>query len=766
MRPVAVRSIAASLVLGGSLVQAAINVNGSRVIAPLTKDDPSPIDDPTTYKPDQHACPLICKDYSNQHSWIPYNSADRLHRCKEPMLLGFSVNQPLDDPTTRVLIRACTVEGSGKARRAIAVESTEAAAAAPMANPKKDKTLYDDRLDAALACSAAGSEVEASLEVAVAAGGREKVDGIEAGDVVVLLAGMQKFFEDKDNCDENFLFARHKDTVASIYIGDNLGKATVESAIEALTSRIAKDTASPSKSLVAQLCGNGTLAEGGFGIAIDTTGDLDVVQKIAREWSYGECASDAKLQSAGDRVSVKVFKIVDEPRATPETTLSNSTATNTSGSGSVETTTELNTPESGGPVVESDNPGSNSTASNNTQAATTQSAGTESASSESKSGESTGAEPAGIRGSRIMRRNKYNSRSLPLQKRATCRTHEVKFGQDCPKLASVCGVSPDDFTKFNSFRKDMCATLREGDIVCCSAGDPPPKPEPPKKNADGTCASHLIAKGDTCASLATKFGVTDKDLEKWNAGKTWAWTDCPGMMEGYTMCISDGLPPMPAPQEGVACGPMVKDTKRPSDPNTSLADLNPCPLKACCSNWGFCGPFEQHCAVHTPKGAGPGATEKGFQNTCISNCGQDIKKNSEAPKQFSRIGYYESYNLERECLHLHAKNANTDGSYTHLHWAFAEIDPQTWKPVIKDPNGQWKDFKSLPVKRILSFGGWAYSTESATFNIIRQAILTNHETFVSRLVEFANNEGIDGIDIDLEYPGVCSYISRYSCQLL
>jgi GH18 family chitinase len=130
------------------------------------------------------------------------------------------------------------------------------------------------------------------------------------------------------------------------------------------------------------------------------------------------------------------------------------------------------------------------------------------------------------------------------------------------------------------------------------------------------------------------------------------------------------------------------------------------------------------------------------------------------PKTFGRIGYYESYNLGRDCLHRHARNANTDGSYTHMLWAFAEIDSKTWRPIIRDPNGQWQN--SLQLKRIISFGGWAYSTESATFNIIRQAILTNHESFASSIVQFLNDEGIDGVDIYLEYPGVSSYLPQYS----
>lgn len=90
-----------------------------------------------------------------------------------------------------------------------------------------------------------------------------------------------------------------------------------------------------------------------------------------------------------------------------------------------------------------------------------------------------------------------------------------------------------------------------------------------------------------------------------------------------------------------------------------------------------------------------------------------------------------------------------------IHWAFGEIDATTWKPVIKEyKTGQWAEFKALKnVKKIVSFGGWAASTEPATYNIIRSAIITNRNIFAANLAAFAKAESIDGIDIDWEYPG-------------
>ena len=121
--------------------------------------------------------------------------------------------------------------------------------------------------------------------------------------------------------------------------------------------------------------------------------------------------------------------------------------------------------------------------------------------------------------------------------------------------------------------------------------------------------------------------------------------------------------------------------------------------------------------------------------------------------------------MNRDCLWLKAKNANTDGSYTHIHWGFLEIDSSTFKPVIVDKHQQWADFKKLKdVKRIVSFGGWAYSTDAATYNIIRSAIINNRENFATNIAKFLTDEGLDGVDIDWEYPGVSltRHISQYA----
>jgi len=690
------------LAAGLVTVHAAVNLDGSQAVDPVSKDDPSPIANPITYYPDQHDCPLPCSaDISNVHKWTPYHTVDRLKRCELPMLLHFSVPLALDDPETDVLIRGCTL---GADPEAAGDRTVANATNLKMANPKTDEGLVEVSLDIAPACAIDGQETKGELGLLTSG---VKVSGQTGLEIQGVLDGLNDFFVAKDNCDETFIAAYHKTTVAGVYIGPGLGKPTVASALLAISEQFKLASSGPSitNQTIAQICGSAK-PETIMGVSIDTSADLVWVQKAAAAWTQGKCATvgDAASGSEKAKLSIRLFDIASAPFN--GTSTGNLTAVETSGNRSTAGLLRRFAPL---------------------------------------------AHPHRVRKSPI-RHSRWN----PLSKRATCQYIQVVAGDGCASLAAKCGIRGSQFTTFNP-KPDLCSTLQVGDYVCCSAGDPytPPKPDPPQQNADGTCASHLIQNTDTCSQLATTHGLTVEQIESYNKGKTWGWVECKLMLAGYNMCLSPGRSPLPPPQQGTECGPLVPGTQQPTDPSVNMTDLNPCPLKACCSNWGFCGPYPAHCDIHAPPNGGPGTKLPEFQSTCVSNCGNEIKQNSGPPASgFNRIGYYESWNLGRKCLWLKAENANTDGSYTHMHWGFAEIDPTNWKVVIKDPHKQWDAFKKLNVKRIVSFGGWAYSTEPATYNIIRQAIIANRETFATNVAQFINDEKIDGVDIDWEYPGV------------
>lgn len=93
-------------------------------------------------------------------------------------------------------------------------------------------------------------------------------------------------------------------------------------------------------------------------------------------------------------------------------------------------------------------------------------------------------------------------------------------------------------------------------------------------------------------------------------------------------------------------------------------------------------------------------------------------------------------------------------AYTHIHYAFATLNAD-YSINITNIQDQMADFVTLSgVKRIISIGGWDFSTSPDTYMIFRDAMQpANRATLVSNVVDFLNEYDIDGVDWDWEYPG-------------
>ncbi|KAK3196417.1 hypothetical protein K4F52_000299 [Lecanicillium sp. MT-2017a] len=325
----------------------------------------------------------------------------------------------------------------------------------------------------------------------------------------------------------------------------------------------------------------------------------------------------------------------------------------------------------------------------------------------------------------------------------SCQTKEVKGGDSCNSMASKCGIAFNDFLKINT-RDNLCLTLQPGQLVCCSEGRLPNRPE---IGADGSCAVYTVAKDDGCFSIAAAHDLTVEDIENFNKN-TWGWNGCKILYENYKLCLSEGFPPMPAEVSNAVCGPTVPGTKRID--GRALADLNPCPLKACCNVWGQCGLTDDFCLEKESATGAPGTS--GLQNGCVSSCGIEIIKAS-PPEKKIKIAYFEAWNSKRECLTMDIDMIDTD-EYTHVHFAFAEVT-RDFKVDVSKVQEQFEMFKKMTsVKRIISFGGWDFSTLPGTFNILREAVqASNRDIFKKNVVDFVNEHDLDGVDIDWEYPG-------------
>lgn len=475
----------------------------------------SPVAEIDTYYPELHDCPILCSDLANPHSWIPYLSVKRLERCSEPMLLDFSVTQSLD---TTVLIRACSLVSTTGLSEGDIVPTNASSPNLIVDNPKKSGKLAEPSLHNSIACVNSGgsnSTKPTSIEISSSHDSPQV-----SSNVTRLLRGVKDYFENRDNCDESFLFASQGMTSVGVFIGASLGKPSIKSTVDALILRMSTGS-SIGGNFTAQLCGSDRSAARTLGVGVNVGGGLAAVQRTAYAWSQGICfnatnnSSTSSMQLEAPLINVLIQDLASTSNVTLLSTL-NSMGNITSPSKSI------------------------------------------------------------LRRVNVPKWSQDSELRSLMTKRDTCRYIKVESGDTCSALASRCGISGDEFTKYNT-KPNYCSTLQPGDYACCSAGDPytPPKPQP---DSNGVCATHLIAQGDTCSSIAAKYGVSVNEIILWNNFRVWGWTTCEGIQIGYSLCVSNGEAPLPPPQAGTQCGPTkpvsdVSADNSVTEPHTDLSHV-------------------------------------------------------------------------------------------------------------------------------------------------------------------------------------------------
>lgn len=69
---------------------------------------------------------------------------------------------------------------------------------------------------------------------------------------------------------------------------------------------------------------------------------------------------------------------------------------------------------------------------------------------------------------------------------------------------------------------------------------------------------------------------------------------------------------------------------------------------------------------------------------------------------------------------------------------------------------EFKNFKRIAgPQKILSFGGWDFSTGPKTYTILRKGVEpANRLKLATNIFNFIKKHNLDGVDIDWEYPSV------------
>ncbi|KAL4890692.1 glycoside hydrolase superfamily [Aspergillus ambiguus] len=163
-----------------------------------------------------------------------------------------------------------------------------------------------------------------------------------------------------------------------------------------------------------------------------------------------------------------------------------------------------------------------------------------------------------------------------------------------------------------------------------------------------------------------------------------------------------------------------------------------CPLNVCCSKFGFCGTSADFCGdkkVVSPECNGKSATAK-------------------------VVGYWEAWNNQRPCGHMDAKDIPL-GYYTHINFAFALINPTTFRIADMDPTtGQrYRELAEVKIRQpslqvFLAIGGWSMNDPGPYRTVFSDlaASTTAQDSFFESLVSFLMTNNFDGVDLDWEYP--------------
>ncbi|KAJ4185891.1 hypothetical protein NW755_008343 [Fusarium falciforme] len=167
--------------------------------------------------------------------------------------------------------------------------------------------------------------------------------------------------------------------------------------------------------------------------------------------------------------------------------------------------------------------------------------------------------------------------------------HDYDDKISCDELLSDNMINIDQFRRWNPSIESNCEGLTVGRSYCVEAmfeptpGDPDPEPEPeptkkpepsPTAPSDGiktpdpiqpgmvdNCNKfYLVQKGDGCAAIASKHGITLAEFTKWNSD---TGTNCAGLWADAYACVSvighEPTPTKPTPTNGIETPSPIQD---------------------------------------------------------------------------------------------------------------------------------------------------------------------------------------------------------------
>ncbi|RHZ63588.1 uncharacterized protein CDV56_105060 [Aspergillus thermomutatus] len=171
-----------------------------------------------------------------------------------------------------------------------------------------------------------------------------------------------------------------------------------------------------------------------------------------------------------------------------------------------------------------------------------------------------------------------------------------------------------------------------------------------------------------------------------------------------------------------------------------------CPLNVCCSKWGYCGTTDDFCNDECQN-----------ENGCLPVLRPECSASDDAMALDVRIGYYGLWAASRGCDNYLPENIPA-GALTHINLAFEYVsegheitDAQGQGPIVARVSRLKKKYPGLRVN--IALGGWVFNDPPTQHRFSDMAsTVPNRQKFIASLIRYIRRYGLNGVDIDWEYP--------------